>query len=502
MTKKVLILILAYNAERHIVSVMNRIPEALWQHPDYKAEVVIIDDCSCDDTSRLARQYLLDSKRPIRLLRNAINQGYGGNQKIGYTYAIENGFDAVVMVHGDGQYPPEFLPEMIAPIIRGEAAAVFGSRMINKKDALKGGMPLYKFAGNIVLTKLQNLMLGSRLAEFHSGYRAYSVEALRNIPFQHNSNVFHFDTDIIIQLVDNKLTIKEIPIPTHYGDEICHVNGMRYALDVMFSTLQSRIQKYGIFYAPKFDYEQKLFYADKSGFASSHSFAVEQVGERQRILDIGGGEGYVSSKLRQRGCTVTGCDWRIDEEMRRRYDTVFAVNLNVPDFTQLIGQHFDVILLLDVIEHLVSPEHFMQLLHRFSVIDNPRVIITTPNIAFFVERFMLLLGQFNYGKRGTLDMTHTRLFTFSSAKRLLESTVFNIIETRGIPAPFPLAVGDNWLSHALLKLNLLLMKVSKSLFSYQIAMVARPMPTLEPAGEGSHNPWRCGEVIAVCAKSR
>ncbi len=479
MPKKVLVLILAYNAERHIAGVLNRIPDALWNHPDYQAEVVIIDDCSKDNTSKVARTYLSGSARPIRLLRNAINQGYGGNQKVGYTYAIEHGYDVVVMVHGDGQYPPEFLPEMIAPILKGEADAVFGSRMINKKDALKGGMPYYKFVGNIVLTKLQNFMLGSKLAEFHSGYRAYSVEALKKIPFQHNSNVFHFDTDIIIQFVDNGLTLKEIPIPTYYGDEVCHVNGMRYALDVMLSTLLSRIQKYGVFYAPKFDYEHVLSYADKSGFASSHSFALEHAGNNQRVLDIGGGEGYVAAKLRARGCTVTGCDWRVDDSMRARYDAVYTVDLNHPDFGVLATQHFDTILFLDVVEHLLAPEHFMMQLHAWSAPDNPRVIITTPNIAFIVQRLMLLFGQFNYGKRGTLDMTHTRLFTFSSLRRLLGSTGFNVIEERGIPAPFVLAMGDNWVGRAFLKLNLLLIKLSKTLFSYQIAVVARPVPTLE-----------------------
>src|ERR1700735_5229742 len=141
--KKALVMIIAYNAERHIVSVLNRIPENLWSNKDYHTDVVVIDDCSKDHTSAVAREYINNSAKPIRLLRNAINQGYGGNQKVGYTYAIENGYDAVVMVHGDGQYPPEFIPEMIAPIMSGEADAVFGSRMINKKDAIVGGMPYY-----------------------------------------------------------------------------------------------------------------------------------------------------------------------------------------------------------------------------------------------------------------------------------------------------------------------------------------------------------------------
>jgi len=477
--KKALIMIITYNAERHIAGVLDRIPEILWNNPEYKVDVVVIDDCSKDHTTAVAREYIRNSLRPIRLLRNSVNQGYGGNQKVGYTYAVENGYDAVVMVHGDGQYPPEFIPQMLAPIMAGQADAVFGSRMINKKDALAGGMPRYKFFGNIILTKIQNFMIGSRLSEFHSGFRAYSVAALKKIPFRYNSNVFHFDTDIIIQLADNKLAIKEIPIPTHYGDEVCHVNGMEYAFDVLLSTLQSRIQRFGILYDPKFDYEQAVSYPDKSHFESSHSFALSQVRPRERVLDIGCGEGYVSSRLRAHGCSVTGCDWRVNDTMRVHYDSVLAVDLNNPDLSTLDSQHFDVIMLLDVIEHLQDPEKFLEKLHAWCVVDNPRAIITTPNIAFFIPRFMLLFGQFNYGKHGTLDKTHTRLFTFGSLKRTLKNAGFNLISIEGVPAPFPLAFGDNWFSRLMLKLNWLLIRVSRTLFSYQIAVVARPIPTLD-----------------------
>ncbi|HEU5047751.1 MAG TPA: bifunctional glycosyltransferase/class I SAM-dependent methyltransferase [Rickettsiales bacterium] len=476
--KKALVMIIAYNAERHIVSVLNRIPDTLWNNPDYQADVVVIDDCSKDHTSAVAREYISGSSRPIRLLRNQLNQGYGGNQKVGYTYAIENGYEAVVMVHGDGQYPPEFIPQMLEPLMRGEAAAVYGSRMINKKDALAGGMPYYKFAGNIVLTQLQNWMLGSNLSEFHSGFRAYSIAALRQIPFQYNSNVFHFDTDIIIQLVDNGLTIKEIPIPTHYGDEVCHVNGLRYAKDVMVSTLLSRIQKFGIFYDPKFDYERTVTYPDKSQFASSHSFALEQVNANETVLDLGC-EAYVTGNLKTRGCKVIGCDWQVNDRMREAYEGVFAMDLNQPDFDVLGQQHFDVIMLLDVIEHISDPEAFMERLHRRFAAMNPRIVVTTPNIAFFIQRIMLLLGQFNYGKRGILNRKHTRLFTFASLSRLLSNSGFNVIKLEGIPAPFPLAFGDNGFARALLKFNQSLMKISRTLFSYQIAAVIQPKPTLE-----------------------
>ncbi len=229
--KRILIFIVAYNAERTIDAVLDRIPKELHTR---QVEVLIIDDSSKDRTFQagLKRETRAGDFR-ITILRNPENQGYGGNQKLGYRYAIEHGFDVVALLHGDGQYAPEKLPVLIEPFLNDEADVVFGSRMINKQDALAGGMPMYKWLGNQVLTTFQNTMLGSHLSEFHSGYRLYSTRALQRIPFERNSNDFHFDTDIIIQLHFAGQRIKEIPIPTFYGDEICHVNGLKYAWDIL-----------------------------------------------------------------------------------------------------------------------------------------------------------------------------------------------------------------------------------------------------------------------------
>ncbi len=138
---------------------------------------------------------------PLHVLFNPVNQGYGGNQKIGYHFAIERGFDFVALVHGDGQYAPECLPELVRPLRDGEADAVFGSRMLEKAAALRGGMPLYKYVGNKILTGSRTACSASSLSEFHSGYRVYAVAALKQIPFALNTNDFHFDTEIIVQLM-------------------------------------------------------------------------------------------------------------------------------------------------------------------------------------------------------------------------------------------------------------------------------------------------------------
>src|SRR6202008_996438 len=229
--------------------------------------------------------------------------GYGGNQKVGYAFAIAQGFDFVAMVHGDGQYAPEALPMLVRPLVEGRADAVFGSRMLTRFGALQGGMPLYKFVGNHILTSCQNTLLGTKLSEFHSGYRLYSVAALEHIPFRLNSNDFHFDTEIIIQLVNAKLRIAELPIPTYYGDEICRVNGMKYAKDVMIATLQNTLHRAGLLYQRRFDTaeESNLHYDLKLGYASSHQLALDAVPPGARVLDIGSGPVGIASELLTKG---------------------------------------------------------------------------------------------------------------------------------------------------------------------------------------------------------
>ena len=240
---KLLIFIVAYNHEKTIESVINRIPKKLLKL--YDLEILIIDDASSDKTFEISKKIQRNQKKnnfTVKVFYNPINQGYGGNQKIGYYYSIKKKFDFVVLLHGDGQYAPEELPKLLNGLQNGKLDVVIGSRMIKKKNALKGGMPLYKLIGNIILTKIQNFLLNKNLAEFHSGYRIYSVKSLKSIPFHLNTNDFHFDTEILIQLFLINSKIKEISIPTFYGDEICHVNGMKYAFNIIKTTLIASLQ--------------------------------------------------------------------------------------------------------------------------------------------------------------------------------------------------------------------------------------------------------------------
>jgi glycosyltransferase involved in cell wall biosynthesis len=228
------IFVIAYNAVNHLNKTIARIPPEVYEQVE---EIFVIDDCSQDNSYYAALGYKAEfNVEKLTVHRNQQNQGYGGNQKVGYQYAIDRGLDIVALVHGDGQYAPEALPLLLEPLIKKEADMVFGSRMVQPLAALKGGMPLYKYFGNKILTRLQNWMSGLSLSEYHSGYRLYSVEALSKIPFQSFTNSWHFDTQIILAMAERNCRIVERPIPTYYGDEICHVNGVPYAAHCLWTT--------------------------------------------------------------------------------------------------------------------------------------------------------------------------------------------------------------------------------------------------------------------------
>ena len=210
--KKILIFIPAYNVEKQIVHVLKRIPtELLIEH---FIRILIIEDFSKDNTKHIIEEYLKTNANNnlIQLIKNEKNHGYGGVQKIAFKYALNNNFDYVIMLHGDQQYEPEQIPEFISNLLNGDTDAVFGSRFINPKEALKGGMPIHRYIGNRVITFIQNLIVGTKMTEFHNGYRSYKINVIKKINFEKNTNDFHFDTEIIIQMSQLNFVIKEIPI--------------------------------------------------------------------------------------------------------------------------------------------------------------------------------------------------------------------------------------------------------------------------------------------------
>lgn len=240
--KRIAIFIPAFNAASTVGKVLDRIPRNLREQ---MAEIFVIDNNSTDETSMVVVDYKQQNGlHNLEVIRNPRNMGYGGSQKIAYQRCIDRGYDCVAMLHGDAQYAPELLETLIDPVIKGEADMVFGSRISG--DPLKGGMPIIRYVGNRILTFLQNFFLGTKLSEFHSGYRVFSVPALRQIPFDRFSSDYHFDTEMIILFVDRKLKIREMPIPTFYGDEKNYVNIWDYGMKVLITTATYFFHKFGV----------------------------------------------------------------------------------------------------------------------------------------------------------------------------------------------------------------------------------------------------------------
>lgn len=483
--KKVGILIVAYNAVTTIKKVLNRIPKQAW---DNVAEIAIMDDASQDATYELALGYksLSELGDKIHVVRHPENLGYGGNQKAGYRYFIEKGFDVVVLLHGDGQYAPEIISHLYHPLVTGQADAVFGSRMMKDFGGpLKGGMPLYKYVGNRILTAMENRAFGLNLTEFHSGYRAYNLHALKQIDMSHMTDDFHFDTEIIIKLHHQGFRITEVPIPTYYGDEICYVNGMKYARDVTRAVVRYKRTIRSIEKFPEFA-EYWTHYPVKESRYSSHDILRRWVGSKQRVLDVGCGEGFQAADVGQYGNEVSGIDVVECPKRRDALSEYVQADLSQglkPAVARMERKKFDKILLMDVIEHLPDPE---KILRDCAELLTPQgqVLISLPNIANITVRLALLFGRFEYTDRGILDRTHLRFFTRRTARRMIEQCGFEVVKETTTVMPLELALGvspQNPLMRAVTEMLHWATLLMPGLLGYQCMFAVRPKQAASPA---------------------
>jgi 2-polyprenyl-3-methyl-5-hydroxy-6-metoxy-1,4-benzoquinol methylase len=475
---KVGVLVVAYNAESTLGPTLDRIPAPLRTE---LAEVLVHDDHSTDSTFTVATKYLHDgTDLPLTVARHPRNLGYGGNQKAGYTYALDHGWDVVVLLHGDGQYAPEVMPELIAPIVEGRADAVFGSRMLTPGGARRGGMPLYKFVGNKILTTAQNAIAGVRLSEWHSGYRAYRVSTLGELPFVGNSDDFDFDTEIILQLLAADKRIVEVPIPTYYGDEISRVNGVKYARDIMVDTVRHRVGRSGFGGGQLGRVTEP--YAYKPSAHSSHGRVLQMMEHRPpaRVLDVGCGPGWLAEALQRQGHEVVGVDLAAEPGVAARMERFVQADLErgLPDE---VGDGFDVVIAADVIEHVRNPQALLiDMAARLRT--GGTVIASVPNISHWYPRGRTALGLFDYDQRGILDATHLRFFTRRSFVRLAAQAGLYPSNRRHTGLPFDAlgvrtgagpgriaALGDR-----------ALVRVWPTMFAYQFVYELDVNPAFEP----------------------
>jgi glycosyltransferase involved in cell wall biosynthesis len=234
--QRIVVVMPAYNAARTLADTYRGIPDDVIDH------VLLVDDASQDATIRVAQEL------GIEVVVHPANRGYGGNQKTCYALALERAADIVVMLHPDYQYTPRLVPAMAAMIASGEYDAVLGSRILGG-GALSGGMPLYKYVSNRLLTAFQNVLTGAKLSEYHTGYRAFSARVLRALPLDLNSDDFVFDNQMLMQVLAWGFRIGELSTPTRYFAEASSINFRRsvvYGLGVLRSSLLFRLHRWGV----------------------------------------------------------------------------------------------------------------------------------------------------------------------------------------------------------------------------------------------------------------
>ena len=242
MDQRVIVVMPAYNAAKTLERTYRDLPEGVVDR------IILVDDVSHDETVEIARRL------GLKTLVHVQNRGYGGNQKTCYLEALQDGADIVVMLHPDYQYDSTLVPELIAPIQSGEADMVMGSRFLGGGVRV-GGMPAYKIVANRFLTICENIVLGLRLSEAHTGFRAYSRRMLETIPFLLNSDDFVFDSQVIVQAVAFGFRIGEIGVPTRYFEEASSVNFSRsvvYGLSTLWTLLRFMVHKCKLAQVPQF----------------------------------------------------------------------------------------------------------------------------------------------------------------------------------------------------------------------------------------------------------
>lgn len=476
------IFIIAYQAAQTLISAYKRIPATLKRRAK---EIYCFDDCSDDNTYYAGLGYkIANNIKNFFLYKNPKNLGYGGNQKKGYRYAIKKGFDIVVMLHGDAQYAPEKIPILLTPFYEKnleKIGLVMGSRMMG--NPLEGGMPLYKFIGNKILTSMENLILGTKFSEFHSGYRAFNLHALKSVPFIRCSNDFHFDSEVIIMLLRAGYEIVEVPIPTYYGvGSKSYVNVFAYGINCLKAALDYRLHLWGFKPNSKFNFplSTKIRYTIKKTPQSSHmqiAGLIKKLGLRN-ILDLGCASGFLAEALgNQWNGRLTGIErdrsWK-DAPGLKRYQRIIWADLNIVDIGNLLnGELFDGVIMADILEHLNKPK--LTFLQAKKLLKTHGVIISSLPNANFIPVFLIrkLFPRFKMSN-GPLDFTHKHFYSKKTAREIFRSDDLNIVETKTTPVPLDeinSIFSPNNLLHFFYQAAVILSQLAPNYLGYQFIFI-------------------------------
>lgn len=477
-TLRTLIVLHAGMGRGDVAARLRRLPAAVLGHS--LVEICVLTESRAGSDSAGA-----DAAR-LTVLHIPAGLAYGDRQKLALDHARRRGADVILLTPVEHECDLSRALNLLRPVYSGEADLVLGDRFADGLRAAVGAMGWLRAMGNRLSAGVHGWLTGARHGDVHSAYRALRVDALRDIPFEENSPDRRFDGELLIQFQTFRRRIVDVAVPCCPSTAGQLGEGVLTALAAMKSDLRFFLHHKGFLYHSLFD-NKAVPYQLRTDRHSVHHWVVAAIPPGSRVLDLGCSDGYVAKALREKKCRVVGLDMYDSAGARANTDEFHLANLEdlAPVARQVDFSRFDVVIALDVIEHLADPEAFLRIL-RANVRPGCQVILSTANVAYWIVRAMLLLGQFNYGKRGILDVTHKRLFTRATFSRICRVTGYQVTRVLGVPPPVQYVVpgsAGRWLT----AMHAGMSRGWPSLFGFQIILHLSPRLTVEQV-------WKAVEV--------
>lgn len=452
-----------------LAATLERIPSAAAKCLD---EIVVMEDRVPGLLPALPALRVGPRKLEVLVHRAPTELGYGGVRKAAFEYALLRGFDVAIFLRV-GVHPPEALPALIGPLLRGAEEAIWASRLVDRLHTLRSGMPVARLLAHAVTTGLQNRVLGLRLRDYHSSFRAFPMRAVRSIPFQLNSDDRGFDMQIAIQCRALGLPIREVEVPPAWREFPTERSGLHGVVRGVATAIDYRLHQLHATRRGRYLVDRGVHYTFKHSPTGSHVQIVERIRPGSLVLDLGCSQGLLARPLREEGVRVTGVDSRPEEEVASELAAYYRRDLEQP-LELPTGRVFDYVVSSDVIEHLRQRGELLRSVRRYLKPDG-RLLISTGNVALWFYRLSLLVGRFEYGPRGILDETHVHLYTRATFRRQVESAGFRVVEERVTSLPFEVVFESTGRSRAvrtLARLYHLLARTWPELFAYQFLLEA------------------------------
>jgi len=451
---------------RSLEATLQRIPEAL----EPELEEVALVPYRASRKLDLSRDLLAGRSLPLRVHRLPRDAGSGGARKAALEYALLRGFDVVLTMRGDGAHPPEHLPALLQAAREEPRALVVAARQMGEPQ---GSVPPTHRGAHALATGLESRLLGLRLADYHSGLRAYPAELLRRVPFHLNAEDDAFEIQILIQARALGAPLREIPVPSVWREHPASPRGLAEVLRFAVHALDYRLHQLHVTRRGRYLVDRGEPYTLKSSPTGSHMQIVGAIAPGSRVLDLGCSQGLLAGPLRARGVRVTGVDVRPPGRLAAELEGYFQRDLERP-LEIPTGRVFDYVVCSDVIEHLRNRRELLRSVRRYLKPEG-RLLISTPNIALWFYRLSLLVGRFEYGPRGVLDETHLHLYTRSTFRREVENAGFRVVRGRVTALPFEVvfeSTGRSRLVRAVTRAYHALARLWPALFAYQLLLEA------------------------------